>query len=128
MEVFIGDDPADKHLYLRLAIHLQQFHNAWSERHVRTGKNRKTDNIHILLEGSFSDHFRRLAQTSIDDLHAGVTQSTGDHFCTAVMSIETRFGNQYAYFLFGHGSSNKDLLTRLYYVSQSTYLIKMKGL
>jgi hypothetical protein len=64
---------------------------------MRAGKYRKPDDVHIFLKGGFYDHFWRLPQPGIDDFHARITQGACDDFCTAIMPIQTRFGDQNTY-------------------------------
>src|SRR5580692_3127381 len=61
------------------------------------------DDVHVFLHSSTHNHFWRLTQAGVDDLHAGVTQSAGNNLCAPVMPVEARLCDQYADFLLsGH--------------------------
>jgi hypothetical protein len=45
------------------------------------------------MQGSFSDHFRGLTQTGVDDFHTGVAQGTGNYFGSSIMAVQAGLGN-----------------------------------
>ena len=55
-------------------------------------QNRKADDSCILLQCRLDYLLGRLPQASIDNLHTFIAKRTSDHFCTSVVTVETRFG------------------------------------
>ena len=73
---------------------------------VRAGKDGKANDIHVFLLGRGGNHFRRLAQAGVDNLHAGVAQRAGNNLCAAIVAVEAGLGDQDANFslaMLGHG-------------------------
>jgi len=65
---------------------------------VSAAQNGDTYRINVFLQSRRGDHLRSLAQTGIDNLHPGVSQSARNHFGTAVMAVKTGFGHEYSDF------------------------------
>jgi hypothetical protein len=84
------DDYNVSHLFL-----LQKLHHAGHDSIVRSGKNGQAYNLHIFLERGVDDHLRRLAESGIDYLHAGIAQRPGDYLGAAIMSVEAGLGHQH---------------------------------
>ena len=70
-----------------------QLYDAREEVHVRSGKNRKSDGVHIFLKGSVHDLLRSLAQSGIDNLHPGIPQGARNDFGPPVVTIQAGLGN-----------------------------------
>src|SRR5262245_31526102 len=81
------------------------------------GKDGKADGVHVLLKGRVDDHFRRLVQPRINDLETSVSQGPGDHLRTAIVTVQTRFADEYSDFAFHKcrgGVSPPDLMVGWY--------------
>src|SRR5512140_3424419 len=61
---------------------------------MRSGKNGQADNLHIFLKRRVDDHFRRLTEARVDDLHTGIPQRPGDYLGASVVAVEAGFGDQ----------------------------------
>ena len=70
--------------------------NARDDDVVCAGEDGETDAVDVFLDGSGDDHFGGLAKAGVDDLHAGITQSTGDDFGAAIVAVEAGFCDEYA--------------------------------
>jgi len=77
-----------------------QCHDSWTEGHVRSGKDRKTDDVHVLLKCGRDDLFRCLAETGVYDFKPGIPEGTCDDFGASVMTIQAGLGNEDTYLLF----------------------------
>src|SRR5258706_5270640 len=55
----------------------------------------QADHIDIFLQRGFGNHLWRLAQTSVDHFHPGVTQGARNYLRAPIMTIESRFGDQH---------------------------------
>src|SRR4029077_8571555 len=93
-DILIGDDPANQHQHIIHFVLLQQVHHAWNDGVVRARENRKSDDLHVFLERGADDHLRRLAQTCVDDFHAGIAESASDNLGAAVVAVEARLRNE----------------------------------
>jgi len=62
---------------------------------VRARKNGQADDLHVFLERGVDNHLRRLAESGIDYLHAGVAQRPGDYLGAAIMTVEAGFCHQH---------------------------------
>ena len=82
------DDPANKHGDILHALFVEQFHKLRAQGIVCARQDRKADHVDVFLNCSAHYHFRRLAQSGIDDFHAGVAQRAGDHFRAAIMTVQ----------------------------------------
>ena len=51
--------------------------------------------LDALKERGVDDHFRRLAESGIDHLHASIAQRPGDYLGAAIMSVEAGFCHQH---------------------------------
>jgi hypothetical protein len=60
---------------------------------VGAGEDRQPDDVGVFLERGGRDHFRRLAEAGVDDLHPGVAQRARDDLGAAVVPVETRLRN-----------------------------------
>ena len=67
-----------------------------TERHVRSGKHRQPDDVHVFLQCGSDDLFGSLTQAGIDDLETGIAKSAGNDFRAAIVSVETGLGNKHA--------------------------------
>jgi hypothetical protein len=70
---------------------------------VSAAEYRDAYSIDVFLQCRGSNHFRCLAQTGVDNFHAGITQRAGDNFCASIVAVETRLRHQDADFSFVHG-------------------------
>src|SRR5579864_9003163 len=77
------------------ALFAQQLHDAGHDRVMGSGEDGQSDDLDVLLQRSVYDHFRGLAKASVNDLHAGVAESTSDHFRSPVVAVQTGFGDQH---------------------------------
>lgn len=66
-----------------------------------SGQNGHTDAVDILLQGRFDNLLRALPQTGINNFHTGITKSPRHDKSPAVVTIESRFGNEYSKWRFG---------------------------
>jgi hypothetical protein len=76
------------------ALLFEQGDDRGKERHVRSGEDAEPDGVDILLHGGLGDHLRRLMETGVDDLEAGVTQGAGDDLGATIVAVEAGLGNQ----------------------------------
>ena len=86
------------------------FEDLRDERHVRAGQDRDADGVRVLLDRGLDDLLRSLVQTGVDDLHPCVAESPGDDLRAAIVTVQARLGDDYAY-LSRHAreSSREDL-------------------
>jgi hypothetical protein len=96
------DRPADDHEHVVDAVLLQPVEDPRHERHVRTGQDRDADRVRILLDRRLHDLLRRLVQTRVDHLHAGVSQRPRDDLRAPVVAVETGLRDHHSD-LPGHG-------------------------
>jgi hypothetical protein len=61
---------------------------------VGAGKERKPDEVHILLQCRFGDGLRGLPDACVDDLHAGVPKGPGYVLGSPVMAVKPRLSNK----------------------------------
>ena len=94
-DVLIGQDAARHDQHIVHAILTEQVHHLGEDRHMRAREDAHQDGVHILLDGGFDDHRRRLADAGIDHFHASVAQRPRDHLGAPVVSIEARLGHQH---------------------------------
>ena len=95
-----GDDAAHKDGQVVHTFFVEKFHELRAEGVVGSGEDREPNDVDVFLGSCRGDHFRRLSEAGIDDLHPGVTESTGDDLGAAVVAVEAGLGNQHANFLF----------------------------
>jgi hypothetical protein len=105
-DVGFGDDAADKDGDIVHAFFMEEFHELGTDGVVGAGENGQADNVDVFLNGGGGDHLRSLAQAGVDDFHAGVAQGAGDYFCSAVVAIQARLGDQHPDFFLWHGLSD----------------------
>ena len=96
LDVLLRDCAAENNQDVGSLPFLKQRKDARNDDIVRAGQDAEPDAVHVLLDGGIDDHLRRLSQTGIDDLHAGVAKCSCDYFRAAVMAVEARLGNQHA--------------------------------
>ena len=60
---------------------------------MRTREQRQTQGVGVFLDDRLDDLFRRLVQTGVDDLEAGVAERSRDDFGAAVVPIQTGLGD-----------------------------------
>jgi len=89
----LWDDAAHKDKYVAFANLAQLLDDLRNKHVMRTGKDRKPDDVNIFLQRGFGNHLWGLAQTSVNHFHAVIAQGARDDFGAAVMSIQTRLGN-----------------------------------
>src|SRR6266496_4887120 len=94
--ILIRQDASGGHQDIVHAFLLEQLHYFGEKGHMRARENTHQYSIHVFLDGRLNDHLRCLTNTCINYFHAGITQGTGNHFCTSIMSIQARLGDQYA--------------------------------
>ena len=91
--IFLWNDAADEDEAVVHSFFAQQLDDARAESVVSAAQDRHTDGVHVFLERGGRDHLGRLAQTGVDDFHAGVAEGGGDDLRTAIMPVETWFGD-----------------------------------
>jgi len=109
-DVGFRDDAAEKHGHVVHAFFAEQIHQLRADSVVGAREDGEADDVDILLDGGRGDHFRRLAQTGVDDFHAGVAEGTRDDFSPAVVAIQPGLGNQDSYLFFWHELGDGDFL------------------
>jgi hypothetical protein len=102
IHILVGDDAAHEHQHVIYLVLLEEVHNARHYGIVRPGKNRQPDHVHIFLQRRVHNHFGSLAQTGVDDFHAGIAQSARNHLGAAIVTIKAGLGDQHADFLLSH--------------------------
>ena len=55
---------------------------------MRSGQNRETDDVRILLESGVHDLFWSLAEPGVDNFETGIAESACDDFGAAVVPVE----------------------------------------
>ncbi len=78
----------------------QRLDDEWSEGPVRAVVHRQADHVGVFLQGDRGDGLRRLAQTEVDDLHAGVAQDAGNDARPSVVTVEPDLRDEHP---FDHG-------------------------
>lgn len=92
--VLLGDGATDDDKDVLSATFAEQLGNTWNDGVVGAGEDAQADAVNVFLNGCVDDHFRRLTEAGVDDLHAGVAQGAGDDFCASIMAVEAGFGNK----------------------------------
>lgn len=92
----IGDDAPSEDQGVTEVSTSQLFHHSREQCQVRSRQKRQTDGIDIFLKSRLCDLFRRLMQTRVDDLEPMVAQCSCDGLRAAIVSVQTRFGNDYS--------------------------------
>ena len=92
-DVGFGDDAADEDGDVVHAFVVEKFHQLRADGVVGAGEDREADHVDVFLYGGGGDHLGSLAQTGVNDFHAGVAQGAGDYFCTAVVAVQSRLCN-----------------------------------
>ncbi len=98
LDVFVGHNAAAGEEHIVQAALAQQFQDAREDRHVRAGEHGNANDIHVLLQRGFRDHFGRLAQTGVDHFHSRIAQSCSNNFRATIVAIQSGFGNKDSYF------------------------------
>src|SRR5215207_2106564 len=83
----------DEHV-VELAL-TQGLHDPGKVREMGTGKNAKSDHVNVFLQRGICNHFGRLEQASVDHLHPCISEGAHHYLRTAIVSVETRLGDQY---------------------------------
>ena len=91
-----GDDSTAEHHHFIESPLPEELEDTGKERHVRAGEQREADGIGIFLQGGLGDLLRRLVQTGVDHLEAAVSEGAGDDLGTAVVTVQTRFGDDHS--------------------------------
>ena len=92
--VVLRNRTAQNHQDIFRILLSQQRHDPRDQGIVSTGEDAEADTIHVLFDSCMDNTFRRLAQTRVEHFHARIPQGVGDHFGTAVVTVEARFGDQ----------------------------------
>ena len=92
----IGNDATAENQRVTEVPISQLLHHSREESQMRSRQQRQTDCIDIFLKGGFGNLFGRLMQTRVDDLETMITQRSRDGLRAAIVSIQTRFGNDYS--------------------------------
>lgn len=90
-----GNNPAHENGFIDFAL-LKNFLNRRDQRHMRAGKNRKADDINVLLDCGLHHHLRRLMKPRVDDFEARITQRPRHNFGATIVTIQTRLSNENA--------------------------------
>src|SRR5688500_5661233 len=93
-DVLGGNDPAGENEDVLAPLLLQELQDLREEHVVRARQDREADDVDVFLNRGGGDLLRGLAQARVDDLHPRVPQRPRDHLRAAVVSVETRFGDQ----------------------------------
>lgn len=96
--------PTDKDERIIHSIFAEKVDDARAEGLMSPAEDRDTDGINVLLQGCRSDHFRRLSEAGVNDLHSGIAECAGDDLRPAVVAVQARLGHQNPYFAFAHKS------------------------
>lgn len=73
----------------------KELQHAWHDRHMRPGENRKANYLNIFLHRGVDDHFWRLPEASVDDLHTRVAKCSGNYLGASIVAIQPRLGDKY---------------------------------
>src|SRR6185369_2378328 len=101
-DVLLRHDAAAEDRNVAHALFLHQRKNAREQCHVRARKNGQAHAVDVFLDGGLGDHLRRLVETRIDDLEAGIAQRARDDLRAAVVAVEAGFCHQNSQNLVGH--------------------------
>src|SRR5258705_1715966 len=71
-DILLGNYSTKKDKTVVHSLIVQKSYDARTERVVRAAEYRNSDSINVLLQCCRSDHFGSLAQSGVDNLHAGV--------------------------------------------------------
>src|SRR5260370_22843992 len=124
--VLFRDSATHEHQHVVNVILFEQLHDAGNDGVMSAGENRETDYRHVFLQRGADDHLRRLAQAGVDDLHAGVAQSAGNHLGAAVVAVEARLGYQDADFsLSRHNQESSIYEVRSWICNAQSYFIAL---
>jgi len=97
LHVFSRNDPATRDEYIITSLLSEQVVDTGKERHVRSAQDRQANDVDVFLDRRVGDHLRRLVQAGVDHFHSRIAQRGGNDLRAAVVSIETRLGNEHAY-------------------------------
>ena len=61
---------------------------------VGAGEDGEADAVDVFLDGGGDDHLGGLAEAGVDNLHACVTESSGDDLGAAVVAVKTGLGDE----------------------------------
>jgi len=65
---------------------------------MSAGKTAQAYQINIFLYRCIDYLLRCLVQAKIDNFKAGIAIRPGDNLCSPIMTIQSRFGDEYSYF------------------------------
>jgi hypothetical protein len=91
--VRFGNDATEQHGDVVHAFFAEQIHQLRADGVVRAGENGQADDVDVFLNGGGGDHFRRLAQAGVNDLHARVAEGARNDFSPAVVAIQPGLGD-----------------------------------
>src|SRR6476659_9200741 len=87
LDILIGNDSAQYHQHVVHFVVLQEFHHSRDDGVVRARKNGEPDYMDVLLQCCIHNHFGSLAQSCVNDLHAGISKSARNHLSAAVVAV-----------------------------------------
>ncbi len=96
--------PTDKDKRIIHSVFAEKIDDPRAERFVGSAENRNANGINVLLQSRRGDHFRRLPQAGVNDLHPRIAECAGDDLRSAVVAVEARLSYQNPYFAFAHKS------------------------
>jgi hypothetical protein len=105
--VFVGNDATAGEQNIVQTFIFHEVQNAGENGVVGSAENANPNGVNIFLQCRLNHHFWGLAQASIDYLHAGISQSGGNDFGSAIVPIETDFGYQNSNRARGSGLSHE---------------------
>src|SRR5262245_378760 len=106
--VLVRNRAADDDEHVFGAVLLQDRQDLRDEGHVRPGEDRDHDRVGILLHRGHDDLFRRLVEAGVDNLHPRVSERPRDDLRSPVVAVETRFGDDNAYFSGHSGECSRE--------------------
>ena len=93
-DVLLRNDSSAEDRDITRLVFLEEPEHLAEQGHMGGGVDGKTDGIHIFLKRRAGDLFRSVVDAEIDHLHAGIPQPPSDDLNSAVVTVETDFGNQ----------------------------------
>jgi hypothetical protein len=93
-DVLLRNDSPAKDRDIPRLVFLEESEHLAEQSHMGGGMHGKTDSIHIFLKCGAGDLFRSVVDAEIDHLHASIPQPPSDDLNSAVVTVETDFGNQ----------------------------------
>src|SRR5512141_817993 len=93
-DVVVRDDPAAEEHHVAHLLLAEELDDPRKQVVVRPGEDRQADTVDVLLRRRAHDHFGRLVQTRVDDLHTGVAKGARDDLRPPVVTVEPRFPDE----------------------------------